>query len=161
MNVSLIVCHTQNRVIGAGGAMPWHLPADLKRFKRITLGHPVVMGRKTFESLGAVAPLPGRRNIVLSRNGLRAPGCAVVSSLEDLQATLAQTPFFVIGGEALYRLFLPHAACIHRTLLDVTLNGDAYFPALNESEWETHAQGRHEPDEQNCYGMRFDMLIRR
>jgi len=134
----IIVCHTKNRVIGKGGKMPWHISEDLKRFKKITLKHPtVVMGRKTFESLPYGRPLPERKNIVLSRSQVALEGCEVVASPQEVFSRYANGKCcFVIGGEQIYRQFLPLATRIYRTLLETEMEGDAFFPEINESEWE-------------------------
>ncbi len=159
MNLSIIACYSQNRVIGMNGKMPWRLSADLRRFKKITLGHPIVMGRKTFQSLAK--PLPGRRNIILSRSGIAAPpACEVISSPAALGELIGSRECFVIGGAETYRLFLGRAQRIYRTRLDVTIAGDTYFPQIDESEWTVCADGEHAADENNDYAMRFEKLER-
>ena len=135
MRISLIVAMSRNRVIGADGAMPWHLPADLKRFKSLTMGHPLLMGRKTHESIGR--PLPGRTNIVLTQAvDYVAPGCVVVHSMDAAlaQAALA-SELFVIGGASLYAEFLPRAARIHLTLIDHDYEGQVFFPQIDARCW--------------------------
>ena len=159
MNASLIVCHARNRVIGAGNRMPWHLPADLKRFKETTMGHPIVMGRRTFDAIERRA-LPGRRNIVMSRNGLAGAGFEVAADTRALARLVGDARFFVIGGAEIYRLLLPFADTIHRTLLDTELDGDTFFPELDEREWHTHEQRRHPADERNAYDMCFSVLAK-
>ncbi len=159
MNASLIVCHARNRVIGAGNRMPWHLPADLRRFRETTMGHPVVMGRRTFDALGRRA-LPGRRNIVMSRGELAGAGFETAANPERLERLVGGARFFVIGGAEIYRLLLPFADTIYRTLLEAELDGDVLFPELDEREWRTREQGRHPADERNAYGMRFSVLSR-
>lgn len=159
MNIYIITCYSRNRVIGRDGKMPWHLSADLRRFKKITMQHPIVMGRKTFQSLGR--PLPGRCNIILSRNSIAAPpGCEVIHSPRELAGLIGDQDCFVIGGSEIYRLFLNQAARIYRTLLDADVAGDTYFPSLNEDEWEVKKDGEHESDENNDYDMRFETLER-
>lgn len=159
MSVSIIVCHTKDRVIGIDGKMPWHLPRDLKRFKQITLQHPVVMGRKTFESL-PLAPLPQRQNIVLSRNGFNADGCTTVCSLNEIKAITEN--YFIIGGEQIYKLFLPWASRIYRTILDTSdKEGDTFFPEIDEDEWKIVEEPESYPaDQDNLYTMRFEVLER-
>jgi len=138
--ISLVVAMARNRTIGAGGKLPWHLPEDLKRFKRVTTGHPIVMGRKTFESIGR--PLPGRTNIVVTRDAAKAiPGCRVAGSLDEALA-LAAAPdvpgsgeVCVVGGGEIYRQALPRADRLHLTLIDRDVDGDASFPALDWDEW--------------------------
>lgn len=135
MDIILIVAMAKNRVIGANNAMPWHLPDDLRRFRALTLGHPILMGRKTHEAIGR--PLPGRRNLVMSRDGsLAIPGCEVVSSIEEAERICQDSPsLFVIGGAELYRLFLPRAQRIELTIIHQAFDGDTYFPALLDRHW--------------------------
>lgn len=137
MKISLIVAMAENRVIGANNRMPWHLPADLQHFKRITLGKPILMGRKTHESIGKA--LPGRQNIVLTRDrSYRAEGCTIVHSNETaLKATEGEhNELMVIGGAALYRDFLPIAQSVYMTLIHQQFEGDTYFPELDMHTWE-------------------------
>jgi dihydrofolate reductase len=125
-----IAAMTQNRVIGLHGQMPWHLPADLKFFKRTTSGHPVLMGRKTWDSLGR--PLPNRRNLVLSRNAASLAGAEVITQVQDL-ATLGLTgDVFVIGGAEIYKLLMPHCASVYLTELNFTTEGDTFFPEFEQ-----------------------------
>lgn len=146
MTVTLIAAMAENRVIGKEGAIPWHLPDDLARFKSITLGHPVVMGRKTFESIGR--PLPGRLNIVLSRQQEYAPaGCLVARSLADA-LTLAgdAAELFVCGGGELYRQALPLADRVLLTIVEGEFAGDTTFPELSADFAETaREEGEGEP----------------
>lgn len=158
MKVSLIVCHTRNRVIGAGNRMPWRLPADLKRFRQTTMGHAIVMGRKTAETLDGA--LDGRRNIVMSRRGLQRAGFEVAADVGALEAMVGDERFFVIGGGEVYRLFLPLADTIHRTLIETELDGDIFFPELEPHEWRERETGRHAADERNRYALRFSELER-
>ncbi len=134
--ISLLVAVADNGVIGRDNTMPWHLPADLKRFKQLSIGKPVVMGRKTYESIGR--PLPDRRNIVVTRNpAYEAPGCEVVTSLE---AALALAPeaeeIVIIGGGEIFALALPIADRIYYTHVRADVPGDAWFPELDWSQWE-------------------------
>jgi dihydrofolate reductase len=131
--VSLVVAHSANRVIGRDGGMPWHLPGDLRRFRELTTGHTVLMGRRTYESLpDAFRPLPGRRNVVLSSDpAYRADGAEVV---RDLDAALAGG-CFVIGGGAVYAQALPHAQRVYATELEAEVDGDTLFPRLPAEEW--------------------------
>ena len=133
-----------NRVIGRDNTMPWHLPADLRRFKALTLGHPVLMGRKTHESIGR--PLPGRRNLVLTRDQTyRSEGCETVTSLEAALAACAGVDeIFVIGGGEIYRASLPYAHSLEFTEIHATFEGDTRFPDFAQAEWhevrrESHA----------------------
>jgi dihydrofolate reductase len=133
--VALIVAVAKNGVIGAGNRLPWHLPDDLKHFRALTFGHTVVMGRKTWESLGK--PLSGRQNIVVSHQpGLRIDGASVAHSLDEALAMASlPEPVFVIGGEALFRSALPGAAVIYMTELDRDFDGDARFPSFDREAW--------------------------
>jgi dihydrofolate reductase len=153
--VALVAAVALNGVIGAGGGMPWRLPEDLKRFKQITLGHPVIMGRKTWESIGQV--LPGRRNIVVTRQaGYDAPGADVVESLEAALALCArQETAFVIGGGELYRDALPLASALILTEIHREYAGDVRFPDFDRSAWqETRREPRVAAD-----GTRFDFVV--
>lgn len=133
--VSLIVAMDRNRLIGAGGRLPWHIPVDLKRFRRLTLGHHVIMGRKTWDSIGR--PLPGRTNVVVTRQaGFRAEGARVVSSLDDALRLAAGDPeAFVIGGAEIYALALPRAQRVYATEIDAAFGGDTWFPPLPGEQW--------------------------
>lgn len=130
MIISLIAAMAENRVIGRGNAIPWDLPADLKRFRAITMGHPVVMGRKTFESIGG--PLPGRKTVILTGSGdYRAEGCVVVNSLrEALDACAASDEVFICGGGEVYREALPLASRIYLTVVHLEVDGDTFFPEI-------------------------------
>ena len=135
MRISLIVAMARNRVIGSNGQLPWHLPADLKRFKSLTMGNPLLMGRKTHESIGR--PLPGRTNIVLTSDpSYRAAGCLVEHSIADALARAGDaSELFVIGGASLYEAFLAAAERIYLTLIDSEFAGDVRFPELDLIEW--------------------------
>jgi dihydrofolate reductase len=135
MKISLIVAMARHRVIGLNNQMPWHLSADLKKFKQITLGSPILMGRKTFESIGR--PLPGRTNIVISRNpDYQQAGCLVFNCLEDALAACQHEPeVFVIGGSALYTALLPLADTLYLTEIKQAFSGDTFFPDINSADW--------------------------
>jgi dihydrofolate reductase len=136
MKISLIVAMASNRVIGLNNQMPWHLSADLKRFKKITLGFPIVMGRKTHESIGK--PLPGRTNIVISRNPTYKPeGCLVVNSIESALKAGCQDAenIFVIGGSTLYEELLPVAGTLYITQINKKFEGDTFFPKIDAHQW--------------------------
>jgi dihydrofolate reductase len=152
---------TLNRVIGANNAMPWHLPADLAFFKATTLGHPVVMGRKTYESIGR--PLPGRRNIVVTRDPtFHAPGCDVVHSVEGALFQAGEDPeIFVIGGEALFCSFLPATQRIYLTQIHAEIPGDTYFPEIDRAQWQEVSRLERPQDAQNAYDLTFLTLDRR
>ena len=133
--ICVIAALAANRTIGKDNALPWRLPADLKHFKELTLGHPVVMGRKTHESIGK--PLPGRRNLVISRNrGYSARGCDMVHSLDEaIAACLGTQVIFVIGGAELYREALLRAHRLEFTEIHAAFEGDAVFPEFRMNEW--------------------------
>ena len=121
-----IAAMSANRVIGRDGALPWRLPEDMKFFRTQTTGHPIVMGRKTWDSLGR--PLPGRRNIVLSRTMTPVEGAEVVRSVEELDALGLEGDVYIIGGAEIYRLLLPRCAAVYLTVLTAEAEGDAFFP---------------------------------
>ncbi len=150
-----------NGVIGQAGALPWHLPDDLRHFKSVTLGKPVLMGRRTFESIGK--PLPGRRNLMLTRRALApAAGVEVVPSLAAARALTAGEPeLCVIGGAALYALALPLAARIYLTRVRAQVRGDVYFPAWHEAHWREVERSEHPADERHAYALSFLTLERR
>lgn len=145
--VVLIVAMARNRVIGKGGALPWRLPADLKRFRSLTMGHPIIMGRKTFDSIGR--PLPGRRNIVISRNAkLAIDGVETTTSVQSaLELVTESEQVFVIGGEQIYRAVLPLADRIELTLINKDFDGDALFPEIDPAGWtESLSESHQDPD---------------
>ncbi len=158
--ITLVVAVAKNGVIGNDGGLPWRLPDDLKRFKQITLGKPVVMGRKTFESIGR--PLAGRTNVVVTRNrGYRAAGCVVVHSLEDALAATVDVPeVCVIGGAELYTAALVLATRIELTEVDAAPDGDARFPPLARTGWREIAREPHGTDERHAHAFAFVTLVR-
>lgn len=131
----LIVAHARNGVIGKEGKLPWYLPEELKHFKRTTLGKPVIMGRKTWESLGR--PLPGRRNIVVTRQtGFTAEGAEVYSNLQEAVAAVKDEPIaFIMGGAQIYAEAMPQIEVAHITVLNADFEGDAFFKPLTDDEW--------------------------
>lgn len=164
--VSLIVAAAENGVIGRQGQLPWRLPADLQHFKALTLGHPLVMGRRTFDSIGRA--LPGRPNLVLtSRAGWRAPaGVLVAHSLPEALALAVAQPggeeICVIGGGEIYRQALPAADVVHLTEVHTTVpDGDAFFPTLSPTEWREETRQRHPADERHAVAYSFVTLRRR
>ncbi len=163
MKISMIAAMAHDRVIGKDNQMPWHLPADLAHFKRVTLGKPVLMGRKTFESIGR--PLPGRRNLVISRNpGYQAEGIEVVGSVEAALALLASSAveeLMVIGGGHLYAEMLPSADCLYLTQIDLVVEGDTRFPAFDDGQWQRIACDSHPADEKNPHPYSFETWQRR
>ena len=151
----------RNRVIGRDNGLPWRLPEDLKRFKATTMGKPILMGRKTFESIGN--PLPGRRNIVLTRDRKwKAHGVDVVASVDDALALSSGSPeLAVIGGAEIYRLTLPLANRIHLTRVEADVPGDTLFPDLDPTQWIETQAGTFAIDQRNQYAMTFITLDRK
>ena len=160
MLISLIAAVADNGVIGKANQLPWHLPADLRHFKRLTLGKPVLMGRRTYQSIGR--PLPDRINIVLTHDsGFEAAGCVVVHSLEaGLRAAAGHAELMVMGGAALYAHLLPRADRLYLTLVHATVDGDVRFPEFDMSEWRELERQDHAPDEGNRYPYSFVTLER-
>jgi dihydrofolate reductase len=161
VKISLVAAMAKDCVIGKGNQMPWHLPADLRHFKAVTLGKPVVMGRKTYESIGR--PLPGRKNIVITRDpSWFAEGVTVVHGVE--QAMVAAGPvdeLMIIGGGNIYQQFLPKADALYLTFIELEVEGDAWFPDYQAELWQVDTEQTHQPDEQNPYAYRFVTLSRR
>jgi dihydrofolate reductase len=159
--LELVVAVAENDVIGRGNQLPWHLPADLRHFKSLTLGKPVLMGRKTYESIGRA--LPGRTNVVLSRSKDFAPrDCVVVKTLDDARiAAGVQPALMVIGGAEIYRQCLPAAGRIHLTLVHARIeDGDTLFAGWRGAEWHETARERHEADDKNPLAYSFITLER-
>ncbi|HEX6385847.1 MAG TPA: dihydrofolate reductase, partial [Anaerolineae bacterium] len=159
-HISFVVAMDRNRVIGVGGRLPWRLPDDMKWFKEVTMGKPVIMGRKTYDSIpNRFKPLAGRHNIVLTRNrDYRAEGATVVHSVEEALAATGDADEIMIGGGAqLYEALLPQADRLYLTLVDGTFEGDTYFPELDMREWRERYRQDHDPDERHLY--RFTWLI--
>jgi dihydrofolate reductase len=158
--LSIIVAMSRNGVIGKDNAIPWRLPGELALFKRITMGHPVVMGRKTWESIGR--PLPGRTNIVITRNrGYQAAGATVVGSLDAaLAAGAGADAVFVIGGAQLYAEALPRATHLYLTTVDADVDGDTRMPKFDAAAWHAVSSERHEADARNPYAYTLQVLER-
>ena len=158
--ISIIVATSANGIIGRGGELPWHLSDDLKRFKQLTLGKPIVMGRKTFESIGRA--LPGRQNIVLTQQSeFVADDCDVVSSVDAAIAMAGDAgEIMVIGGSEIYTLFLPLAERIYMTRVHVDIDGDARFPQLDASQWQEISHSDHSEGELNDYAFTISVLER-
>lgn len=158
MIISLIAAMDRNRLIGSDNRLPWRLPADLAHFKKMTMGKPVVMGRKTFESIGR--PLPGRTSIVLTRDpGFAAGGVLVADSFEsalDLAGDVAEV--MVIGGGAVYALAMPLARRLYLTLVDDEFEGDAWFPVIVPAQWREIDSSSRSADEHNAHDYRFVVL---
>ncbi len=162
--LALVVAHTRNRVIGRDNGMPWHLPADLAFFRELTTGHPILMGRKTHLAIGR--PLPGRRNLVLTRQHPASQtasldGVELVGSIDAALALVGPAPvLFVIGGAEVYRQLLPLARRLHVTEIAATLAGDAHFPPLAEGRWQEAARVHRAADDRNAYDLDFVTLER-
>lgn len=159
--VSLIFAMAENGIIGRGGALPWHLPADLRRFKALTTGHTTVMGRKTFESIGK--PLPNRRNVVLTRNRcFFRDGVVVVHELADaLRDADGEEEIFIVGGAEVYRQSLPRADRVYQTLVHAEVEGDTSFAEFDHADWELREDELHEPDDEHEYPFSFRVYVRR
>jgi dihydrofolate reductase len=159
--VTLIAALAANRTIGRDGQVPWRLPADLARFKRRTMGHPLIMGRKTFESIGS-RPLPGRPIVVLTRDRSFAPppGVLAASSVEEAIEIAAGPEVFVAGGAEVYRSALPRADRLDLTFVDADVPGDTFFPEVDWSEWRLVEEERHPPGEGVPFGYRFALYER-
>jgi len=158
--VSLIVAADELGGIGRDGGLPWHLPEDLKRFKALTMGKPIVMGRRTWDSIGR--PLPGRRSLVVSRQrGLVIPGAEVVGSLEDaLQAAGDVPEVCVIGGAEIYRAALALADVVHLTRVHAAVGADTFLPPLDPADWQQVSCERRETDERHAHALSFITLRR-
>jgi len=159
--LSLIWAMDNNRLIGRDNALPWKLPADMAWFKKSTMGKPILMGRKTYESIGR--PLPGRTNIILSRQSdLQIEGCTVVHTLDEAVAIVADADeIMVMGGAEIYALLLEQANRLYITEIDGEFEGDAWLPKFNRNQWkETHRES-HVPDEKNTYAYSFITMERK
>lgn len=159
--LEFVVAVARNGVIGAAGGLPWRLPEDLKHFRRLTVGRPVLMGRRTWDSLGR--PLPERTNLVLTRDpAWFAPGAVRVGSLAEARAAAGSAPrLMIIGGAELYRATLPDAATIHLTEVHADVPGDVRFPPLDPAEWRETAREDRPADERHAYPYSFVTLTRR
>ena len=153
--ITIIAAIGKNRALGKDNDLIWHLPNDLKRFKQVTSGHDVIMGRKTFESLGK--PLPNRTNIIITRNGnFQAKGCIVVNSLEDaIKAAKADPNPYILGGAEIYDQAIKIADKLDLTLVDAILDADAFFPEIDKDIWKETARQDFEVDEKHLYGYSF------
>ncbi len=161
MIISIIVAMDKKGVIGHEGDLPWHLSADLKHFKAVTMGKPLIMGRKTHESIGR--PLPGRKNIIMTRSpGFIAEGCTVVLSLDDaFQAAGDVEEVMIMGGSAIYDQSLTRTDRLYLTEVHTDVSGDVYFPEFNKSEWVELERENHSADEMNNFDYSFVILERK
>lgn len=159
MKISLIVAASENHIIGKDNALPWRLPADLKYFKAVTMGKPIVMGRKTWESLGK--PLPGRTNIIVTRQPLQWPGCVVVdSAAAAVRAVDDADELMVIGGAEIFREFLPVAQRIYLTRVHALVHGDVVFPPPDPAQWREVSRQDYPADERHAHPYSFIVLER-
>ncbi len=138
MKISMIAGMSSNHAIGIKNKTPWHIAADLKHFKKITMGKPIIMGRKTYESIGR--PLPGRQNIILSRKGYEAEGCWTAQSIDQAMKLAEGNEIIIIGGESIYRLFMEQAKFLYLTLIHAHFEGDTHFPKVEPKEWRVVAR---------------------
>lgn len=155
--VSAILAMDQNQLIGSAGSLPWHLPADLQHFKKITLNHPIIMGRKTYLSIGK--PLPQRCNIIITHDTtFKADGCLIAHSPEEalaIAASLNQGDTFVIGGAEIYKAFMPFITRLYITEIAHAFSGDTYFDSWHKEKWREIDRCEHLPDEKNSYAYAF------
>ena len=160
ISYSLIVAMSENRVIGRDDTLPWRLPADLKHFKDTTMGHPIVMGRKNHEDIGR--PLPGRQNIVLTRQeDYAADGCTVIHEPDQLEAVVPDgSEVMIIGGSEIYALFFPKVTRMYMTLVHAEIEGDVFFPAFGVGKWKETSRQFHHADEANRYDYAFVTMER-
>ncbi|GAA3412679.1 dihydrofolate reductase [Paenibacillus hodogayensis] len=158
--VSMIVAMDRNRLIGADNRLPWRLPADMAFFKQTTMGHPVLMGRKTYESIGK--PLPGRLNIVLTRDpNFSAEGCEIARTVDEALRIAGDRELFVIGGAQVYELFAPIAMKLYVTQVEGDFAGDTHFQEIDENEWELAESRPGVVDERNVHAHDFLTYLRK
>jgi dihydrofolate reductase len=158
--LSLIVAMDENRLIGSANQLPWHLPADLAFFKRTTMGKPIIMGRKTYESIGR--PLPGRRNIVITRDPhFSAEGCEIVNAIDQaLTSCSDHDELMLIGGASLYQQTMEQASCMYITRIYHRFNGDTWFPEFDSAQWTIAEQQDFDVDEKNPFAYSFVKYVR-
>lgn len=162
MSLSIIAAMDRNQLIGNQGDMPWSLPADLQHFKKITMGSPIIMGRKTFESLAR--PLPGRTNIVMTKNkNYSAEGCLIFHSEAEIFKKFLNTEkeAFIIGGEEIYKLFLPYSNKLYLTMIENEFSGDTYFPDIDWQNWEKVSEEKGKTDKKNPYLYSYQVYQRK
>ncbi|MGG1554106.1 dihydrofolate reductase [Paenibacillus ferrarius] len=159
MSISFIFAMDRNRAIGVNNKLPWHLPADLKFFKAVTMGHPILMGRKTYESIGK--PLPGRRNVILTQNAAyAAEGCDVMHSVEEVVEAFRDQELFVIGGEEIFRLFSGSVSKMYITFIEHEFEADTFMSELDLSGWTIVSSEQGVRDEKNPYDYAFRIYER-
>jgi dihydrofolate reductase len=160
MNINIVVAIASNNAIGKNNMLLWHLPKDLKHFKELTTDHTIIMGRKTFDSVGR--PLPNRRNIVITRQNINIEGCEVVNSLDAaLALSSGVADVDIVGGAEIYRQAMPLTNYIHLTVVHQNFDADTFFPEIDYSEWEEISREDHQPDEKNPIPFSFITLKRR
>ncbi len=158
--MELIVAITENNVIGSGGDMPWHLPVDLAHFKKITTGNTIVMGRKTWDSIGRA--LPNRLNVVLTRQtDFSCDGATVIHEFQDLQELETNGIVFIIGGGELYRIAMPSVDKLHVTRIHTTIDGDTHFPEIDETLWRCIESQLSPKDDRNSFDVTFETWVKR
>lgn len=159
MIVSIVVAISENHAIGKDNQLLWHLPKDLKHFKEITTGGTVIMGRKTYDSVGK--PLPNRRNIVITRQQIEIAGCEVVNSLQAaLDLCRDHKEVFIVGGAEIYKQAMPLTDKVYLTIVHESFEGDTYFPEINPEIWKETQRTDHEADEKNALSFSFITLER-
>lgn len=160
MTISIIVAIAENNAIGKNNQLLWHLPADLKHFKQITSGRSIIMGRKTYDSVGK--PLPNRRNIVVTRQDIKIEGCEVVKSIDEgLALCEEEDEVFIGGGAEIYRQAMDKTDIIYLTIVHRSFDADTFFPEIDYNKWEETAHENHQPDERNSIPYSFITLERR
>lgn len=159
MSISFIFAMDRNRAIGVNNKLPWHLPGDLKFFKNVTMGHPILMGRKTYESIGK--PLPGRRNVILTQNAAyQAEGCEVILSVDEAISAFQEQELFVIGGAEIFQLFASHVNRMYITYIEDEFEADTYMSDLDLSTWTLVSSEQGERNEKNPYEYYFRIYQR-
>jgi dihydrofolate reductase len=161
LTLSIIVAFDQNRLIGNNNQLPWHLPADLKHFRAITMGHHMIMGRKTFESIGK--PLPGRTSVIVTRQrDYHHEGCIVVGSMDEaIRECTGQEEVFIIGGAQIFECTMPMAQKLHITQIHHAFEGDTWFPEISPKEWTLVSETHHPADEKNQWEYSFLEYVRK
>jgi dihydrofolate reductase len=159
MSISFIFAMDRNRAIGVNNKLPWHLPGDLKFFKNVTMGHPILMGRKTYESIGK--PLPGRRNVILTQNtAYQAEGCEVIHSVDEAIEAFRDQELFVIGGAEIFKLFASHVNRMYITYIEDEFEADTFMSDLDLSNWTLVSSEQGERNEKNPYEYYFRIYER-
>jgi dihydrofolate reductase len=159
MIVTIVVAIAENYAIGKNNQLLWHMPADLKHFKQITSGHTVIMGRRTYDSVGK--PLPNRRNIIITRQDISIPGCEVVKSVDEaLELCAGEEEVFIVGGAEIYKLAMDQTDRIYLTIIHHSFDADTVFPEIDYMQWKETAREDHQPDEKHKYSYSFITLDR-